>query len=135
MRPLERKVEVFYTDTRRHGQHKATIVAQVNDQRIRLNWNCTHHFEQRCKEGGLTVKDALLIIDLGLCVPKGEYNLYALSRQMAHELNLDAEYHRLHGWVVVESADGALITCYRTHDAYGAIKKKRILYDHRRHPH
>jgi hypothetical protein len=135
MRPQERNASVSYINTRRQGQHKATLIAKVDEQRIRVDWECTDHFEQRCKEGGLSIQDALLIIDLGLCIPKGHYNLYAISRQMAHELNLDTEFQRLQGWVVVESADGALVTCYKTHDAYGTIKKKRILYDHRRHPH
>jgi|GEM_PF-3103266 len=135
MRPEERNAQVSYIDTQRHGQHKATIVAKVDDRRIRFDWYCTRHFEQRCKEGHLAMEDVLLILDLGLCIHKGQYNMYALSKQMAHELKLDAEYQRLHGWVVIGSSDGALITCFKTNDGYGTIKKKRILYDHRRHPH
>ena len=98
MRLEERNSEVRYLTSAQHGMHLATIYAMVENCGYRFSWRCSKHFEKRCKECGLSIEDALFIIDLRILIPKGGYNLYAISRQLTHQLDMDAEYHRLLGW-------------------------------------
>jgi hypothetical protein len=113
----------------------AVLEAEMPDRSFQFSWPCTQHFQDRCKERGLTLEDALLVLDLGHQVTKDGYQLYSISRQLARGLGLMDKYRKLMGWVVVESLDGVLVTCFHSCNAHRTIKKKKVLSDWLHHPH
>ena len=110
----------------------AVLEAEMPDRKYQFCWPCTQHFQDRCKERGLALEDALLVLDLGDQVTKDGYQLYSISRQLARELGLMDKYRKLMGWVLVESQDGVLVTCFHSGDAHRTIKKK-VLSDRIHH--
>lgn len=86
----------------------------------------THHFEERSAQRRLNPAVLQFILTFGAAVrARGATHLTIIDRQLPTHLRGTPLAERARGWVVLETDEGELLTCYRRRDAVRFLQRKR----------
>jgi|GEM_PF-682947 len=85
----------------------------------------THHFEARAAHRKLPPAVLQFILTFGAAVRAcGATHLTIIDRQLPDHLRGSHLAKRARGWIVLETDEGALLTCYRRDDAVRFLQRK-----------
>ncbi len=86
----------------------------------------THHFEERSAQRRLHPAVLQFILAFGSAVRScGATHLTVLERALPSHLRGTLLAERARGWIVLETDEGSLLTCYRRQDAARFLRRKR----------
>lgn len=90
----------------------------------RYAWSLTNHCETRMAQRGLNYEHLLMAMEYGKMIFKQGLTFYVVTRRSLPG-GLDSSLaSKLDNLVVVVSADGAIITCYKSKNAIKHIRRK-----------
>lgn len=86
----------------------------------------THHFKERSAQRRLNPAVLQFILTFGVAVRAcGATHLTVINRRLPEHLRGTPLADRARGWIVLETDDGDLLTCYRRADAVRFLRRKR----------
>jgi len=118
------KPEVLNVKYSKPSKNKLNLLMKTTKGDRKLSWGLTKHASKRISQRMRNYKAIMLVIDYGKVIFKQGHTFYIATKK-SFPRNFDKSLLKeLNNTVVMESNDGAIITCYKNAKSLKHIMKK-----------